>query len=245
MKPVRKSFQLFLSGLLLLLGMQLACAFSGSQPSAPVSTARPAILPTAPAAVPTQVQGTDLPPAILESRLLTLEFPPLIRAGDSDVVRLTLEVDDQGKLTPTVSAAGNVTQGQVINIPNVYETHNIMAEARLDMAGVDIRPRETVSESLLPGQKLTFYWSILPADVGKYKGTVWFFLRFIPKTGGIESRQALSAQLIEIEATSLFGIKAELARWLGFSGALLSSILGFPFLEAILKWLWKRLWRKG
>jgi hypothetical protein len=35
-------------------------------------------------------------PAIPERRRLTVEFPPQIRAGDSDLVRLTLEVDDLG-----------------------------------------------------------------------------------------------------------------------------------------------------
>lgn len=170
-----------------------------------------------------------------------MEFPPAIRAGDSDVVRLILEVGSDGSLTPTVSVAGNILQGQVVSIPNVYETHNVMAEARLDMAGVDVRPENTISETLLPGQKVTFFWSVLPQNVGSYKGTVWFFLRFIPKAGGLESRRALSAQLIEIEATSFFGIKASLARWLGAGGAVLGSVLGLPFLEEALKWLWKRM----
>ena len=174
-------------------------------------------------------------------RMLTLEFPPKIRAGDSDVVRLILEVDESGNLTATVSVAGNSIRGQVVIIPNLYDTHNVLAEARLDMAGVDIRPPETVSETLLPGQKATFYWSVLPPDVGRFKGTVWFYLHFVPKTSGVESRQALSAQPIEIEATSFLGLRANPARWLGIAGTFLSTVLGFPFLETILKWLWKRL----
>ena len=214
----------------LLLALQFACALGAGQPAG-------AVLPA-----PTQEShAIDMPPAIPEQRMLTLEFPPAIRAGDSDVVRLTLEVDDSGGLTPTVSVAGNLIQGQTVSIPNVYATHNVMAEARLDMAGVDVRPVDSITETLLPGQKVTFYWSILPANVGKYKGTVWFFLRFIPKSGGVESRQALSAQLIEIEATSFLGIKANLARWLGIGGAFLGSVLGLPFLEESLKWLLKRI----
>ena len=185
--------------------------------------------------------ATDLPLALPETRLLTLDFPPRIRAGDSDVVKLTLEMDENGNLTPTVSQAGNVVKGAVVVVPNLFDTYNVLAEARLDMAGVDIRPGDTVSETLTPRQKITFYWSVLPADVGVYKGTVWFYLHFLPKNGGIESRQALSAQQIEIEATSFLGLRANPARWLGVTGTLVSSVLGLPFLETILKYLWKRL----
>lgn len=194
----------------------------------------------APTAAPTAIPVIK-PPAIPEMRMLTLEYPAKIKAGDSDVVRLTLEVDEQGNLTPTVSAQGKVIQGQVVVIPNLYETHNVLAEARLDMAGMDIRPSETVSEPLLPGQKVSFYWSVLPPGVGYFKGTVWFYLRFIPKAGGAESRQAISAQSIEIESTTFFGLGAKPARWFGVIGSVLSSVLGLPFLEAILQWLWKRL----
>lgn len=215
-----------------LLAAQLACGL-GNQPAA-------APLVTQPAA-PTQAINVPLAPAIPEARMLTLEYPPTIRAGDAEVVRLILEVDQNGKLTPTAEIAGHLTRGESISIPNVYETYNLMAEARLDLAGMEVRPAETVSETLLPGQTVTFYWSVRPADVGRYKGTVWFYLRFIPKAGGADSRQALSAQLIQIESVALFGIKAGMARWLGLLGTILSSVIGFPFLEEALKWAWRRL----
>src|SRR5688572_33487532 len=52
--------------------------------------------------LPTSAVPDSTPqPALLERRRLTLEFPPQMRAGDSDVVRLTLEVDDLGSITPT------------------------------------------------------------------------------------------------------------------------------------------------
>lgn len=184
-----------------------------------------------------------MPPAVPERRMLTLEFPPSIRAGDSDLVRLTLAVDEQGNLTPTALTAGNVTRGEIVSIPNVYDTHNVLAEARLDMAGVEVRPPDTVSEPLLPGQTATFFWSVSPTEVGSFKGTVWFYLHFVPKDGGQESRQALSAQVIEIESTALLGIQAGQARLLGLAGTFLSSILGLPFLEGMLKWLWKKMRR--
>ncbi|HET6821790.1 MAG TPA: hypothetical protein VFH34_04025, partial [Anaerolineales bacterium] len=136
--------------------------------------------PTAP------VQTTDIPapvtaivtaqPAIPERRRLTLEFPPQIRAGDSDLVRLTLEVDDLGNLTPTAEISGNVVEGQVVEVPNLYESHHVIAEARFDLAGMEVRPAELVSEPLAPGNSVTFRWSVRPQDAGLYRGTIWLYL---------------------------------------------------------------------
>ena len=238
MMPLKRhSTLLFLTVFTLLLAVQLACG-----------VAAPAQAPAAIAtrvAQPTQAASVQLPPAVPEARLLTLEYPSAIRAGDSDVVRLTLEVDDLGHLTPTVSVAGNTTQGQVVLIPDVYETHNVVAEARLDLAGVDVKPEGLVSEPLVRGQKVTFYWSIQPAEIGHFKGTVWFYLHFVPRGAGEESRQALSAQTIEIDSTALLGLKAGWARWLGLAGTFFGSLLGFPFFEQVLVAVWKRVRRPG
>ncbi len=176
-------------------------------------------------AVPPLHPAFALTPAIQEQRQLTLEFPLVIRAGDADVIRLAFEMGDVGTLNPGGS------------FPNVFGTHHVMVEARLEMPGVDIRPDTTISETLLPGQKVTFYWSVLPAEVGKYKGTVWFYLRFIPMQGGDEQRLALSAQQIDIEVTSILGIKADLARWLGVGGTLLGLFLAFPYLVLAFRWV--------
>lgn len=179
-------------------------------------------------------------PAVPERRLLSLDYPAFVRLGDAERVYLTLEVDAQGNLTPTARAGGNVVQGEVIEIPNVYDTHHLWAEARLDLAGVMVKPADIVSETMFPGQAITFYWSIQPQAVGNYKGTVWLYLRFIPKNGGPESRRALSAQLIEIEAVTFYGLKADAARWLGLAGTTLSAVVGFPFFKDIVKWLFSR-----
>ena len=179
-------------------------------------------------------------PAIPERRLLTLEFPPRIRAGDSDLVRLTLEVDDLGNLTPTAQIGGNVVTGTIVEIPNVYETHQVIAETRFDLAGMEVRPPDLVSEALTPGSSVTFQWSIRPAEVGIYRGTIWLYLRFVEKQGGEESRKTVSAQIVEIEAVNLLGLSGEFARTTGIIGSVVGTIIGFPFFEDILKFLLKR-----
>lgn len=180
------------------------------------------------------------PPAIPERRRLTLEFPPQIRAGDSDIVRLTLEVDDLGNVTPTAEVGGNVVTGEVIEIPNLYETHNVIAEARFDIAGMQVSPEGLTSQPLAQGQSVSFFWSILPADAGVYRGTVWLYLRFVERVGGAESPRAVSAQPVEIEAVNFLGMSGELARTVGVVGSIAGTVVGFPFLEDILRLLFGR-----
>jgi hypothetical protein len=179
-------------------------------------------------------------PAIPERRRLTVEFPPQIRAGDSDLVRLTLEVDELGNLTPTAEIAGNQIEGEVVEIPNVYETHHVIAEARFDIAGMEVRPAELVSEALAPGNAVTFRWSVRPPDVGFYRGTIWLYLRFVDKQSAEESRKTISAQLVEIEAANFLGFSGKVARTTGVVGSVVGTIIGFPFFEDIVKFIFKR-----
>lgn len=183
--------------------------------------------------------GAGIAPGVPETRLLRLDFPQAIRAGDMDVVRLTLDVDAQGNLTPTVTAAGKVTQGADVH-PNAYDNYNVLAEARLDMAGMVVLPAEAVSEPVLPGHGVIFLWSMRPTELGDHRGTVWLFLHFVPKSGGAQSRQPLSAQGIEIGANALFGLLTGPARWLGVVGTFISALLGLPYLAAALAGLRKK-----
>lgn len=179
-------------------------------------------------------------PALPEQRRLTLEFPPRIRAGDSDLVRLTLEVDDLGNITPTAEIGGNVIAGQTVEIPNLYDSHHVIAESRFDIAGMEVRPADLVSEPLSPGNSVTFRWSIHPAEVGTYRGTIWFYLHFVDKSTGEESQKTISAQTVEIEAVNFLGLSGSFARTTGVVGSVLGTVIGFPFLEDMIKFIFKK-----
>ena len=200
-----------------------------SAPEEPVEDKPPSIIP-----LPTQV------PAIPERRRLTFEFPAKIRAGDSDVIRVTLEMDHLGNITPTAQFEGNVVTGEVIEIPDLYETHHVIAEAKFDIAGMQVTPSELSSQTLSKGQVLNFYWSIRPADAGIYRGTIWFYLRFVDKVSGEESRKTVSAQVVEIEAVNLLGFPANLVRTVGGVGSVIGAVVGFPFFEDIVKFIFRR-----
>jgi len=157
---------------------------------------------------------------------LTLAYPARLRAGEVGNLSLTLEVP-----------AGVLEQ--------IFETHNVLAEARLELPGVQVKPNETVSETLRPGQQAVFFWNILSEEAGSFEGQVWFYLRFVPKAGGPETRQALSVQRISLEVETLFGLKAATAGWLGALGLVLSAGLGAPLWQPGLKRMLLRLGQRS
>ena len=257
---MRRNLYPLLAGLALV-AAGLACGLGASPEAAspppaeaPAATQPPALTQAAlmPENFPTPTLGIPIPttestpqPAIPESRRLTLEFPPVIRTGDSARIRLQLEVDAQGNVTPTAVVEGNVVKGEVVQIPNLYETHNVIAEARLDMAGMEVQPSGTISEPLSQGQSVTFYWSVRPTESGKYEGTVWLHLLFVPRDGGEESRIPVSAQFLEIESKSFMGfLDGGTARSIGALGSLVGSVVGFPFVDDLVKWLWGKIRRR-
>ena len=233
----RKIFPLLAAWLVLTIAV-LSC--SGETASAPPAPSATQFSPT---------QSADFAPtsqpAIPERRLLTVEFPPQIRAGDSDRVRLTLEVDAQGNLTPTAIVDGNVIEGEVIEIPNLYETHHVVVEAKFDIAGVEVSPPGLSSQTLGQGQTVTFFWSVRPAEVGVYRGTIWLYLRFRDKVSGEESQKTVTAQGVDIEALNLIGLPVNVARTLGVAGSVVGTLVGLPFFEDIVRYLFARRRQRG
>ncbi len=163
----------------------------------------------------------------IDSRFLRLEFPPRLRAGDPGIIRLKLLIDEASQVA--------------ILEENRPDTHHIMAEARLELTGMQVNPAGLASQPLRPGQELDFLWQVRSSAVGIATGTVWFYMRFVPLTGGLEQVQALSAQKIEIETVHFLGLGAQTVRWLGGVGLVFSVGVGLPFLEDLLKRLWSNI----
>jgi hypothetical protein len=235
----RNIFRLLAAWMVLSLAL-LACGGGSAPTGADEPASAPEPTAPLPSVLPTSVPVVTAQPAIPERRYLTLEFPQRIRAGDSDVVRLTLEVDDLGNITPTAEFEGNVVTGEVIEIPNLYQSHNVIAESEFNIAGMEVSPPGLVSQALSQGQTVTFFWSIRPRETGAYRGTVWLSLRFVDKSNGEESRKTVSAQIVEIEAVNFLGLPAGFARGTGIIGSILGTVIGFPFFEDIVKFLFRR-----
>jgi hypothetical protein len=210
--------------------------------SVPATEPVPATEEPATTAVPTESITTNQDAgALLETRRLTLEFPPKIKADSaSDIVRLTLEVDDLGNITPTAYFESNTVTGEVIQIPNLYETHNVGVEASFDIAGFEVKPSGSVYQPMQQGKPITFTWSIRSPQVGKFRGTIWVHLVFVDKVTNEESRVPISAQIVDIEAVDLFGFSTNFVRASGVVGSVLGIIVGFPFFDDIVKYVWSK-----
>lgn len=222
----------------------LGCGVAFWGADTPATEAVPAVLTSTPpgAATPGGGGGPEVMPAVPETRRLTLEYPLKIKAGaESDIIRLTLEVDALGNITPTANVSGHVVEGEVIEIPNLYETHNVTAEAVFDIAGLEVKPPGVTFQPLKPGERLDFFWSVSAQNVGTYRGTIWLYLNFESRSNGEKSRIPVSAQLVEIEAVDFFGFSINFVRTSGVVGSILGVIVGFPFFDDVVKYLWGRM----
>jgi hypothetical protein len=152
-------------------------------------------------------------PSLPEARTIHLKFSPTMRAGDSQIVELNLSAD--GVATDT----------------SLYEQYRVISEARLDLPFADVRPADIVSTALGEGGAATFYWDVNPREEGELRGTVWLYLRLVPKAGGDETRQPVSAQLIGIRSKSVLGRTGSQARALGVIGVIVGLVMGFPFIR--------------
>lgn len=206
-----------------------------TQPSASTEIPATTAIPTA------SITTNQEAGALLETRRLTLEFPPKIKADSaSDIIRLTLEVDDLGNSTPTAYYETNTVTGEVIQIPDLYETHNVGVEASFDIAGIDVKPSGITYQPLQKGKPVTFHWSIRALQIGKFRGTVWVHLVFVDKITQEESRLPISAQILDIEAVDFFGFSTNTVKTSGVIGSVLGIIVGFPFFDDIVKYLWNK-----
>lgn len=179
----------------------------------------------------------------LQSRMLALDLPMKIRVGDTENIQMRLEVDEQGNIVPTDDPGSELADGD--QLIDIFTKYNIIAEARLELAGMKITPAETISEPLLPKQPVTFYWNLRPTSEGRYRGKVWLHLRYIPINGGNESQRVISVQFLEVEAVTLFGIGAGQARSMGAAGLFIGILLGIPFIENRVSRFWRKVREQG
>jgi hypothetical protein len=245
MKPALvKSISFLLVALSILLLTACAAGVEEYAPGSPAEYTREAS--DGQQAVPEPTKAPTALPQIQEARRLNLEWPSQIRVGDSRNIYVTLEVDEQGNITPTVITEGDQIRGQTVYVPDLYATHDVVVAGRLDMAGMEISPEDEVSESLKPGQAAHFIWSARPREVGSYQGVVSLHLRFIPRADGTqagqsEQRSLLSNQLITIEVVNFLGLGGTPARVVGILGTFLGSVLG---LDNLISWTWQRVRKK-
>lgn len=156
-------------------------------------------------------------PAILETRQIRLVWPSTMRIGDQDLILLDFESENQDTSSPNLQAG----------LSDVYGSYNVMAEARFEVAGINVDHANPIRESLPGGQPVRFTWEIISDRAGWYDGIVWLFLRFLPLNGSAPSQEPIYVQEIRLHTTSFFGLSGPMARLAGWAGLVLGVLLIF------------------
>jgi len=81
------------------------------------------------------------------------------------------------------------------------------------------------------GAGATFYWDVTPRVDGELEGTVWTYLRFLPKNGGAEIRQPVAAQMVAIRTRSVLGRGGSDMRISGVFGLAVGLVSAFWFVR--------------
>lgn len=143
-------------------------------PPAPLSTL--VILPTQPPEAEPTSAPTQTP--IVEQRNVEVEWPPRMRLGESDVVRLAL-IPSQAGYTITTEYPEHQTITQTIDIPRPGGYYLFVA-ARLDGVGFNLSPTGDQVQSLPPGEIVSWRWSLTPRAPGRQRLSITLKLRWEP-----------------------------------------------------------------
>ncbi len=199
-----------------------------TQPPAAAATATPdaAVVPSPITISPTPIgpvviatqplpTATSVPP---ESRLVELEWPPVMRLGESDVVRLALIPAPEG-YTVVTEFPDHTTFTQTVSIPpsGGYELSSV---ARLDAAGFDVSPEGEQLQYLPAGQPVVWRWSLTPHNGGRQRLSVSLGLRWTPLAGtpGGTRDTIIFSKSLEVRVTSFFGLTRNQTMAGGFMG---------------------------
>jgi len=238
-------------------GWAFVAGLAGCGSPSPQTLSAPSELPyhtpaaevTTPTLAPTlspESMATPRPPQVLgafyERRLLTVEWPRRLRQGDSDWVRLRLEVDERGTITPTVTVGEHEIEGQPVYIPDLYDTHHVYVQARLDAVGLHLKPAGMVQEPLQPGQTVELYWTLRGDEAGTYQAVLTARLRLVPRAETSTEREiVLAHQLFQVQVVNFLGLSGFWVRMGGIFSAVLGMLLQVPDLLD----LWERLRRRN
>jgi hypothetical protein len=161
--------------------------------------------------------GQEKPQSVQESRQVVLRWPSTLRIGDVYKVTLVFE--------PMQKETGSPTNTDEFS--NIYDEYNLMADARLEAAGISAFPGNRVRESMPPGQPVKFEWQVSSEYTGSYQGNVWLSLRYLPLDGSQASQAPIYVHEVNIRTVNLLGMRGATARILGGAGIILSAALVF------------------
>lgn len=212
--------------MILLVGLLAACSPSatpiGEPQATKASTAVPA--PGGTATSPPLGEPTPLPIEVveIEGRMVELEWPAVIRLGESDVVRVSMVPVQEGYVA-TAEFSDHSLQTRAVSIPRP-PGYDLVALARLDGVGFSIEPPGEQARFLPPGEAVSWRWTLSPRSAGRHGLTVQLLLRWEPVAAdqSVRESQAFSRGL-EIQVRSFLGLSPAQAASGGLAGLVIGS----------------------
>lgn len=191
------------------------------EPAAGQPIESPAFTATAPA----ETTPPPLEPA-LESRLVELEWPPKMRLGDSDIVRLALTPYQEGYIVQAEFPEHEV-QSQILQVERLAG-YTLAAAARLDGVGFDIQPSGDQRQYLPAGQPLTWRWTVRPRAAGQQRLAVMLLLQWLPEAGNPapERQTLLFSKGLDVRVASFMGLTQAQAAAGGFFSLVFGGGIG-------------------
>lgn len=208
-------------------------------PTAPVPAATATTVPSYQTAVPTSAPFPTAilptPTAIVEAHVVELEWPPQMRLGDSDLVRLALVPSKEGYVVTTEFPEHQVVTSTVtVARPGGYD---LSAVARLDGVGFDLAPAGEQVQGLPLDTTVTWRWTLTPRSAGRQRLSLTLTLRWTPQAGraGAIQDTRIYSRGIEIQVSSFLGLTTSQATLTGLAGLFFGGTLSLPLTAYLLR----------
>jgi hypothetical protein len=154
----------------------------------------------------------------VEARIVELEYPPSMRLGDSDVLRLSLIPSEEG-YTVRTDYPEHKTDTQTVQVirRSGYELSGV---ARLDAVGFEVSPQEEQERFIPESEPVNWQWVLTPREPGQQRLAVILWLRWIPAEGQMAPIREVEiySRPLNIEVGSFFGMSRRQAMTGGFLG---------------------------
>jgi hypothetical protein len=178
--------------------------------------------PTAPAVTPTP---------IIEERIAEVEWPPRMRLGNSDTVRLAVIPNEEGlTITTEFPEHAVVTQTVVLEQPPGYD---LALGAQLDGVGFTLSPKGDQVQDWQPAETMAWHWTISPEQSGQQRLTLTLTLHRLPQSGNPEpARQStIYSKGLDVQVTTFLGLTTQQVMMTGLLGLLLGVALNLPLIR--------------
>ncbi len=206
---------------------ETAPAVLTDEPTVLNPTPTPFTLPTIEAS-PT---AAATPTPIIEERLAEVEWPPQMRLGNSDTVRLAVIPNEEGlTITTEFPEHAVVTSTIVLEQPAGFD---LALGAELDGVGFTLSPEGDQVQDWQPEEPMTWHWTISPERGGQQRLTLTLTLHRLPQAGNPNpARQStIYSKGLDVQVSTFLGMNTRMVMVTGFLGLLAGVALNIPLIR--------------